>query len=208
MDKAKRLRKRRQNGSNCENVLPKSRVMEAIEMVSRCYEKKPVGRKAKLAANYDKDGVRNVHRICANRSHLPSQASRFTDKCVGVCRFHPVLNELRLCLLAGDWDNYKELLLILFSSPNINKKYILFLIRSCFVLLFNHPYCTPDLLDNFMTTCLRINETSKRIQYLRDCFLLKTDPAFTSTEETQKEEKEEEEETYFYSDYSCIDEDV
>lgn len=191
------------NRMSRKHVLPKSRLLEAIEKVLESQEKKPVGREAKIIASYNRHKAIRIDCNCADRSHLPLCSSRNVD--TGLM---PIFNELRLCLLAGDWDNYKELLLVLFSSPNIANDYILFAVRSCFVLLFNHPCRSPDILDNFMASCLKINDESRRIQYLEGCFSLKGDSAYTSKknilkEESEKEdEDEDEEEIFFYSDFS------
>lgn len=188
-------------------TLPKSCLLEAIETILQSpREKKLVGRKAKIVAEYNRQDATNVDSNCSNRSHLPIYSSRISHKTEA--SLMPILNEIRFCLLAGDWDGYKELLLILFSSPNIANAYILYAIRSCFILLFNHPYRTPDMLDDFMASCLRINDKSRRIQYLEGCFSLKGDSTYTmginikKEKEKEKEIVEEEEEMIFHSDFS------
>jgi len=62
-----------------------------------------------------------------------------------------------------------------------------------------------------MASCLKINDESRRIQYLKGCFSLKGDSAYTSRtnilKEDNEKEDEDEEEMFFYSDFSS-DEDV
>ncbi|XP_050536484.1 uncharacterized protein LOC126902858 [Daktulosphaira vitifoliae] len=112
----------------------------------------------------------------------------------------PLMSEMRLCLLADDWDGYKQLLLMLFRSQNVSNKHIMFLIRSCFVLLLNHPNRSPGILDNFMSSCLNINDESRKIDYLEHCFRLKVNSGKDSDYTESKDN--EEEEVFFDSEYS------
>jgi len=57
-----------------------------------------------------------------------------------------------------------------------------------------------------MASCLKINDESRRIQYLEGCFSLKGDSAYTK-EKNIFNEDEDEEEMFFYSDFSS-DEDI
>lgn len=189
----------------CNNpvVLPKSRLLQAVEMILR--PKGPVGRKAKIAVSFrNYYDAKKVDARCADRSHLPVYSSRILHKSNPERSFGPILSEMRLCLLAGDWDGYKDLILVLLRSSNVSNGHLLLVIRSCFVLLFNHPNRAPLLLDNFMASCLYINDQSRRMKYLEDCFLLKETCALGKTnKEIQEEEDEEDEvEIIFNSDFS------
>lgn len=187
----------------CNNpvVLPKSRLLQAVEMILRPTE--PVGRKANIAASFRNyyDAMK-VDARCADRSHLPIYSSRILHKSNPERSFGPILTEMRLCLLACDWDGYKDLLLVLFRSSNISNGHLLLVVRSCFIVLFNHPNRTPQLLDDFMASCLYINDQSKRIKYLEGCFLLKNTCSLGQTNKEIQEEEEDEEEIIFNSDFS------
>lgn len=180
-----------------EFVLSKSYLLRAVETILQPQDKL-IGRESKIKENFH--NVRDawgVNYFCIDRSHLAVKCNRQLKKKIKNS-LTSVLNQMQLCLLAHDWDGYKELLLILFRSPNVANDYILFSIRSCFILLFNHPNRSPELLDNFMTACLRINEESRRIQYLEKCFTLKENFAsalkknFLNNENAVNEEEEEE----------------
>jgi len=191
-------------------VLPRSCVFQAIETILESRKSIPVGRKAKINATY------NIHRqstrvdwMCSNKIHLPVYRSRFSrssSKAMKENSLQPVFNEMRLCLLAGDWDSYKELLSISLKSPNIANDYILFSVRSCFVLLLNHPHRTSEMIDNFIASCLSINEESKMKSYLQECFSLRVSTCTEKKEivhkKEDKKEEEEEEEIFFNSDFS------
>ncbi|XP_008184887.1 uncharacterized protein LOC100571780 [Acyrthosiphon pisum] len=184
-------------------VLPNSCVLQAIEMILG-QRSEPVGRKAKIKATYQ-DDLRSmrVDSLCTNKQHLRNFSSRPSNKTIKGNSLRPVFNQMRLCLLAGDWDSYKELLSIALSSPNIANDYILFAVRSCFILLLNHPHRTSEMIDNFIASCLSINEESKRKLYLQECFSLRFKPTCTETKDTVNEEiEEEEEEIFFNSDFS------
>lgn len=200
--------------SKCNNpvVFPKSHLLQAIEMILQ--PTKPVGRKAKIADNFHTyHDAMKVDAHCVDRSYLPFYSSRILYKSNPERSFGPILTEMRLCLLACDWDGYKDLLLVLFRSSNIPNRHILLTVRSCFVLLFNHPNRTPQLLDNFMASCLYINDQFKRLEYLKSCFSLKgTSACSLDTKSLNKEiieveeEEEAEDEIFFNSDFSSNEE--
>lgn len=187
-------------------VLSKSCLLQAVETILQPQDK-TIGRKSKIKANFHNSrDATDVNYCCIDRSHLAvnfnSQLKQRLPNSLT-----SILNQMQLCLLAHDWDGYKELLLILFRSSNVTNDYILFSIRSCFILLFNHPNRSPELLDNFMAACLKINEESRRIKYLEGCFTLKESSACTLkmkilTEENKVHEEEEEEEMIFNSSFS------
>lgn len=191
-----------QNFANCFTykhvILPKKWVLQAIDAILET-PKKPVGKISKVSEAFGTRG--NPHKtvgLCTDKSHLLSHG-RFVYKTKHKSKqshsLMPILNEMRLCLLAQDWDNYKKLLLILFESPNLPKSYVLYAVRSCFVLLLNHPKRTAEMLDNFIASCLFINDESRKIQYLKDCFTLKAKIDDESDDESD-------EEIIFNSDYS------
>lgn len=190
-------------------VLPKSGVLRAIETILG-ERGEPVGRKAKIKATYqDHRRSMYVDWLCTNKLHLPVFRSHRSNKPMKGNSLRPVFDQMRLCLLAGDWDSYRELLLMTLKSPKIANDYILFAVRSCFVLLLNHPHRTSEMVDNFIASCLSINEESRKKSYLQECFSLRFKPTCTEkkhtvnkeTEEKEKEE-EEEEEIIFNSDFS------
>jgi len=184
-------------------VLPNSGVLQAIEMILG-QRNEPVGRKAKIKATYrdDRRSMR-VDSLCTNKRHLKNFSSRPSNRTIKGNSLRPVFNQMRLCLLAGDWDSYKELLLVALSSPNIANDYILLAVRSCFVLLLNHPHRTSEMIDNFIASCLSINEESRRKLYLQECFSLRFKPTCTEKKDIVNEEiEEEEEEIFFNSDFS------
>lgn len=196
-----------QNFANCFTykhvVLPKSHMLQAIDAILET-PKKPVGKISKVSQSFSTHA--NPHKIvslCTDKSHLLGYG-RFVYKAKHKSKHNhsllPILNEMRLCLLAKDWDNYKKLLLILFESPNLPKSYILYAVRSCFVLLLNHPKRTAEMLDNFITACLHINEESRKIQYLKDCFTHKAEHLLNT--EIANGSGDENEEIFFNSDYS------
>lgn len=183
-------------------ALPKSYLLKAIDTILQ--PKNQTARKAKISANYCDSSATRVISICADRTHLPFYCGRkpasTTDSSLT-----PILREMRHCLLTCDWDRYKELLLIFLQSPNLRTDFNVFTIRSCLVLLLNHPNRTPELLDNFMTACLGLDQVTRRIQYLKDCFSLKGDSVITTNKNTLKEESiidEENESMIFNSEFS------
>lgn len=187
-------------------VLPKSYILQAIDMILQpTQSKKQSGRNAKIDNNYCKKSATRVISICADRTHLPYYCSRKPTNTID-SSLTPILKEMRHCLLTCEWDKYKELLLMLLQSPNIRTDFNVFAIRSCFVLLLNHPNRTPELLDNFMTACLGLDQVTRRIQYLKDCFSLKGDSACTTEKNTLVEVTIENEEDdvsmIFNSDFS------
>lgn len=187
-------------------VLPKSCVLQAIETILEPRKSEPVGRRAKINATYKADRASMfVDWLCTDKTHLPIYCSRSSCKTMKENSLKPVLNEMRLCLLAGDWDGYKELLSVSLKSPNIESDYILFSVRSCFVLLLNHPHRTAEMIDNFITSCLSINEESRRKSYLQECFSFRVKSACTENKDIvhkETEEEEKEEEIFFNSDFS------
>lgn len=190
-------------------ILPKNGVLQAIEMILGQRDK-PVGREAKLKATYQDDRRKmRVDSLCTNKRHLRNFCSRPSNRTLKGNSLRPVFSQMRLCLLAGDWDSYKELLLEAFNSPSIANDYILFAVRSCFVLLLNHPHRTSEIIDNFIASCLSINEKSRRGLYLQECFSLRFKPTCIEKKdivdneiEKKEEEEEEEEEIFFNSDFS------
>lgn len=202
-----------QNFLNCLSkqhvVLPKCYVLQAIDSILQPETTKPADEEAKSDAEVAAK-ANNHSSYCMDKSLFPIFGESVLNKQLRREKYKhsllPIMSEMRHCLLAGDWDGYKELLLILFKCPNLSEGRIVFCIRSCFVLLFNHPKRTAEMLDNFIACCLRINEQSKRIQYLQDCFTLKTSSAGTSTSNAQignnQNDSEEEEEMFFNSDFS------
>lgn len=185
-------------------ILPKSNVLQAIDAILET-PKKPVGKIRKVYEAFSSH--ENAHKtvnLCMDKSHLLGHG-RFVYKAKHKLKHNhslmPILNEMRLCLLAQDWENYKKLLLLLFESPNLPKDYVLYAVRSCFVLLLNHPKRTAEMLDNFMAGCLYINDRSRRIQYLKDCFTLKAVQPL-NTEIANESNDESDEEIFFNSDYS------
>jgi len=188
-------------------VLPKSGVLQAIEMILD-QPPEPVGKKAniKAAYQYDRRSMK-VEYLCSSKLHLQIFSGRPKYKALKCNSLRPVFNQMRLCLLAGDWDSYKELLVMALKSPNIASDYILFAVRSCFVLLLNHPHRTSEMIDNFIASCLSINEESRRKSYLQECFSLRFKSACTENKdivdkEIEEKEEEEEEEIIFNSDFS------
>lgn len=192
---------------HCQVVLPKSYLLQAIDTILRpSQSKKQTSRSAKIEANYCASSAKRVISICADRTHLPFYCSRKTKNSTD-SSLTPILREMRHCLLTCDWDQYKELLLMLLQSPNIRTDFNVFAIRSCFVLLLNHPNRTPNLLDDFMTSCLGLdpNQETKRKQYLKDCFSLKGDSTCITKKNILKEESDEHEQDeslFFNSDFS------
>lgn len=185
-------------------VLPKSRVLQAIDSILLQPETKPVDEKAQYSAMI----ARKDSNRCMDKSHFPIFDVHLMNRKQGreknLNSLLPIISEMRHCLLAGDWNGYKELLLILFKSYLTHGK-TLFCVRSCFVLLLNHPNRTAEMLDDFIAGCLKINEEPKRIQYLHDCFTLKTSSACTSTSNDRNDNIEndyEDEEIFFDSDFS------
>lgn len=197
---------KRQIKTKINNIdLPKNYLMQAIETILESHVKL-VGRKLKISNTYNNPNVATkVNTLCSDRSHLLIYCNKSSDKRKLENSLKPIFDELRLCLLACDWDNYKELLLILFRSSNVKDVYIMFSIRSCFILLLNHPNRTPEMLDNFMASCLSINEKSRRLEYLKNCFSLKGTSSSTLNRNLSKDDEEEEEddeEIFFNSSYS------
>lgn len=183
-------------------VLPNSGVLQAIELILG-QRNEPVGRKAKIKATYQDRRSMRVDSLCTNKRHLQNFSSRPSNRTLKGNSLRPVFNQMRLCLLAGDWDSYKELLSVALSSPNIANDYILLAVRSSFILLLNHPHRTSEMIDNFIASCLGINEVSKRKSYLQACFTLKFKPTCTEKKDIVNEEiEEEEEEIFFNSDFS------
>lgn len=178
-------------------VLPKSGVLRAVEELLQEPKQRSVGKKT----------ARTTVSLCADRSLVQLAFNRYSNMTKNDVSLLPVFREMRHCLLIGDWDNHKELLLTLLRSPNINERYIAFIIRSCFVLLFNHPNRTAELVDNFVTSCLRIKDPSKKIKYLQDCFLLRGKTVLDCVLNDNRLDDEEnvEEEMVFYSDCSISD---
>lgn len=193
-------------------ILQKKHLLRAIETILQPQDKKLVGRRAKIRSSYSHRDAIKVESNCTDRTSLNLAAldNRISHKSDNY-GLTLIFNEMKLCLLARDWDSYKELLAILLTSPNLSNDYVLFIIRSCFVLIFNHPYRTPGLLDNFIASCLKINDESRKIQYLKNCFLLKGDSICKSRENILKiendEEEEEEEELFFNPDFSSDEDD-
>lgn len=189
-------------------VLEKSCLLRAIDTILQSQKNKSVGRKSKIESGCSAQSAIRVESCCMDRSHLPFCSSRIKQK-TNKTSLMPIVHEMRSSLLACDWDSYKELLLELLNSPNILDDYILFVVRSCFVLMLNHPYRTPQLLDNFIASCLRINDESRKLQYLKDCFSLKGDSACKSRENILKDEieEEDEEEIFFNPDFSSDEDD-
>lgn len=177
-------------------MLPKSGVLQAVEELLQESEQRPMSKKARTTVC-----------LCANRSHVQLAFNRYSNSTKNDVSLLPVIREMRHCLLIGDWDSYKELLSTLLGSPNINKRYIAFVVRSCFVLLFNHPNRTSELVDNFVASCLRIKDPSKKIKYLHDCFLLRGKMTLDCVLNDNRVDDEEnvEEEMVFYSDCSISD---
>lgn len=201
-----------ENISESHFVLPNSDVLQAIEIILSQRDK-PVGRKAKLKATYQDDRrMMRADGLCSNKRHLQNFSSRPSNRTMKGNSLRPVFNQMRLCLLAGDWDSYKELLSVALSSPNIANDYILFAVRSCFILLLNHPHRTSEMIDNFIASCLSINEESRRKLYLQECFSLRFKSTCTEKKDIsnkeiekkgeQKEEEDEEEDIFFNSDFS------
>jgi len=189
-------------------ILPKSGVLQAIEIILGQRDE-PVGRKAKLKATYkDEKRKMRVDGLCTNKRHLRHFCSRPSNRTLKGNSLRPIFSQMRLCLLAGDWDSYKELLSVALNSPSIASDYILFAVRSCFVLLLNHPHRTSEIIDNFIASCLSINEKSRRRLYLQECFSLRFKPSCIEKKDIvdndieKKEEEEEEEEIFFNSDFS------
>lgn len=190
-------------------VLPKSGVLQAIEMIMGQQDER-VGRMANIKDTYQDDHRSMVaNSLCTNKLHLSLFSARPRFKHLRGNSLRPVFNQMRHCLLAGDWNSYKELLLVALKSPNIANDYIVFMVRSCFVLLLNHPHRTSEMIDNFIASCLGINEESRRKSYLQECFSLRFKPTCTETKdiddkeiEEKKEEEEEEEEIIFNTDFS------
>jgi hypothetical protein len=164
---------------------------------------KQTAKKAKIIANYCESSATRVISICADRTHLPFYCSRKPTSTTD-SSLTPILREMRHCLLTCDWDQYKELLLMLLQSPNLRTDFNVFTTRSCLVLLLNHPNRTPELLDNFMTACLGLDQVTRRSQYLKDCFSLKRNSTITTKENTLKEESiiDEDESMIFNSEFS------
>lgn len=189
-------------------ILEKNCLLRAIDTILQSQKNKSVGRKSKIESGFSAQNAMNVESNCMDRSHLPIVSSRVKHK-TNKTSLMPIVHEMRSSLLACDWDSYKELLLELLNSSNISNDYILFVVRSCFVLILNHPYRTPQLLDNFIASCLKINDESRKIQYLKDCFLLKGDSACKSKENILKEEieEEDEEEIIFNPDFDSDEDD-
>lgn len=183
-------------------VLPKNDVLRAVEELLQVPEQRLVDKKA-----------RTVVSLCADRTHVRLAFNRYANTTKNDVSLFPVIREMRHCLLTGDWDSYKELLSTLLGSPNINERYITFVVRSCFVLLFNHPNRKSEMVDNFVASCLMIKDHSKRVKYLQDCFLLRGRIALHKNvlndnqmaDEENVEEEDVEEEIVFYSECSSSD---
>lgn len=182
-------------------VLPKSCILQGIDSILQQLEKKPVDEEEAMIARIN-------FNCCMDKSHFPILDANIKSRKQGreknLNSLLPIINEMRHCLLVGDWNGYKELLLILFKSSLTPSKTV-FCIRSCFILLLNHPNRTAEMLDNFIAGCLRINEETKKIQYLQDCFTLKTSSDHMSTSNVQIDNDEndnEDEEIFFDSDFS------
>jgi len=188
-------------------VLPKNGVLQAIEMILS-QRAEPVGKKANIKATYQADKrSMTVEYLCSNKLHLQIFSNRPKYRAIKCNSLRPIFNQMRLCLLAGDWDSYKELLVIALKSSSIANDYILFAVRSCFVLLLNHPHRTSEMIDNFIASCLCINEESRRKSYLQECFSLRFKSSNTEKkdivdEKIEEKEEEEEEEIIFNSDFS------
>jgi len=62
------------------------------------------------------------------------------------------------------------------------------------------------MIDNFIASCLSINEASRRKSYLQECFSLRVKSTSTKKKDILtkeiEEEEEEEEEVFFNSDFS------
>lgn len=185
-------------------VLPKSYVLQAVDAILET-PKKPVGKKSKVCKAFSAhENPDKIVSLCTDKSHLQGYG-RFVYKTKHKSRHNhsliPILHEMRLCLLAKDWDSYKKLLLILFESPNLPISYILYAVRSCFVLLLNHPKRTAKMLDKFMASCLYIRDQSTRMLYLKDCFTLKgVEPIYTVIANESGDESDDE--IFFHSDFS------
>lgn len=189
--------------------LPISCLAQAIDIILEP-KQKPTARMTKIRENSIAKDQDHVIALCSNRTHLVIFNTLFSKRKNLGLSVHPLFQEMRLCLLASDWDGFKEILQLLLERPYIQNGYILFLIRSCFVLLLNHPNRTPELLDNFMAACLFINDESRRIQYLKDCFLLKRTSDYSISKiinDMNEEEEEEEEELFFNSEFNSDSDD-
>lgn len=166
-----------------------------------------VGRKAKIVAAHTALEAPLVDSHCADRSHLPMHCShtdtdnRFSNSLA------PLMREMRLCLLAADWDGYKALLLVLLRSSNLKKHYALYAVRSCFALLLNHPARTPEMLDDFMASCLNMpDDRSGSTRYLRSCFdLQRTEDVAEDVLESKMDIADDDEEMFFDADFSSDD---
>lgn len=185
--------------------LPRSWLLQGVEAL---LQKPPeaVGRMARIKAAHAKTNALTVDHECSDRTNLIFRPGQNMRKLKLESSLNPILNEMRLCLLASDWEGYKKLLLILFRAHNLKSGYIFFVIRSCFILLLNHPNRTPELLDDFMAGCLKLNEESRRIKYLKDCFLLKETKLDAKNPKknisSDEESEEEDEEIFFERDFN------
>ncbi|XP_050429727.1 uncharacterized protein LOC126838953 [Adelges cooleyi] len=186
-----------------ELVLPKSCILKAIDSMLQSDSVNNDQEVKNMKSVYSRKVSMEMGAQCYDHSVFPDYNGRSVDNVFLSNSLRPVMLEMRLALLAGDWDNYKELLLMLFSSPNVSNKHIMFLIRSCFVLMLSHPKRTPELLDQFMCSCLNINEESRRLQYLEQCFKL----IETRADDLDNISETSEEEMLFYSDISNSDSD-
>ncbi|VVC32116.1 Hypothetical protein CINCED_3A010339 [Cinara cedri] len=189
---------------------PKSYLLQAVELILQP-KSVPVGRKAKIMGKWNKIDAMKVNSLCSDQSHLPVYSSIMLYRENPLRSLSPILNEMRLCLLAGDWDGYKDLLLLVLRSSIVSSGYILFVIRSSFILLFNHPNRTPQVLDTFLRACIYLTD-HRRIKYLESCFTFKgtlahlLDKTVMNIEDNEKEEEEEEEEIIFNSEFSSDEE--
>lgn len=200
-------------------VLPRSCLLRAIDAIAG---QRPVvgrrakinatsiGRKARITAAHTALVAPRVDAHCVDRSHLPVNCS-YAGPGYRYCNsLTPVVREMRLCLLAADWDGYKELLLALLRSSNPRNRYFLFAVRSCYTLLLNHPDRTPELLDDFMAACMNVADDGPgRARHLRSCFDLRriddTGNGAVPAPKMEIDDEDEEEEMFFDADFSSDD---
>lgn len=82
-----------------------------------------------------------------------------------------LLFQLRKSLLKHDWHSCAKMIQILINSKQINKRLLMYVIRSSLILLFNHDD-GPYVLEEFLSISLGINDDTKVNSFLHSIFVL------------------------------------